>query len=173
MVYPSYITRPMSEKELIDAYDMYADAIFRHCFFRVFNREKAKDMAQDVFVKTWGYISRGGEIKNIRAFLYKVATNLIIDESRKKRALSLDALMEEGFDFGADGREKAENIISAKEALTLVEKLDDNHREIVLMRYVEGLSPKEIAEILGETENMVSVRIHRGVKKIKELVKNV
>lgn len=173
MVYPSYITRPMSEKELIDAYDRYADAIFRHCFFRVFNREKAKDMVQDVFIKTWEYTSRGGEVQNIRAFLYKVATNLIIDESRKKRALSLDALMEEGFDFGTDGREKAENIISAKEALALVEKLNTNYREVVLMRYVQDLSPKEIAEILGETENMVSVRIHRGVKKIKELVKNV
>ena len=127
---------------------------------------------QETFIKTWEYISRGGEIKNIRAFLYKVANNLVIDESRKKKALSLDALMEDGFDFGADERGKLENIISAKEALALMQKLDDGYKEVVLLRYVEDLSPKEIAEILGETENMVSVRIHRGIQKIKELIKN-
>jgi len=163
----------MDQKLFLEAYDNHADAIFRHCFFRVFSREKAQDLTQETFTKSWEYISRGGEIKNIRAFLYKVASNLIIDESRKKRALSLDALMEEGFDFGTDERGKLEDIISAKEALVLMEKLDDSYKEVVLLRYVEDLSPKEIAEILGETENMVSVRIHRGVKKIKELIKNV
>src|ERR1043165_1036473 len=82
------------EKEFLDAYKQHADAIFRHCYFRVYNKDLAEDLTQDTFIKTWKYISEGKEIKNIKAFLYKVAVNLIIDHSRKKTALVLDDLKE-------------------------------------------------------------------------------
>ena len=52
------------EKEFLDAYQQYADAIYRHCFFRVYNRDLAQDLTQETFIKTWKYISEGKEIKN-------------------------------------------------------------------------------------------------------------
>lgn len=80
------------EKLLIEAYDAYADAIFRHCYFRVFSRERAKELMQETFLRAWDQMVKGEEIRHMRGFLYRVANNLIIDESRKKRSNRLRLL---------------------------------------------------------------------------------
>ena len=50
-------------------------------------------------------------------------------------------------------------------------QIDDKYSQAVIMRYIDDLSPEEIAQILGENKNVISVRIHRGLKKLKELMK--
>src|SRR3990167_9783866 len=88
------LSHSKKEKEFLDAYQQYVDAIYRHCYFRVYNKDLAEDLTQETFIKTWKYIAEGKEIKNIKAFLYRVAVNLIIDNSRKKIALVLDEVKE-------------------------------------------------------------------------------
>lgn len=165
---------PLSlEQQFLKAYDAFADAIFRHCYLRVFDRERAKDFMQETFTRAWAYLAEGKEVKNIRAFLYQVATNLIIDESRKKKAASLNTMQEEGFDvLGEDGRTDWGSRMDAKRILPFLNQIDASYREVVALRYLDGLSPKEIAEIVGDSENTVSVRIHRGVKKLKLLLQH-
>ena len=127
---------------------------------------------QETFTKSWQYISRGEKVDNLKAFLYRVANNLIIDEYRKKKELSLDNLMVEGFEPGFDDRRKNEQEIDARFILGVVNRLDEKYREAVLMRYIDDLSPKEIAEVTGESENNISVRIHRGLSQLKEILNN-
>lgn len=158
------------QEEFLKAYEQSADAIFRHCYFRVFQSELAQDLMQETFIRTWEYIAKGKEVKNIRAFLYTVANNLIIDESRKKKTLSLDALQEKGFDPRLDTREQLLNQIDAKHIVQIVSKLDPTYQEVIMMRYIDELSPKEIAEILHESENTISVRIHRGLQKLRKIL---
>jgi len=55
-------------------------------------------------------------------------------------------------------------------ALEALKLLPDAYKEVLILRYVDGLSPKEIAQSLDENENAVSVRVHRGLKKLKELL---
>src|SRR3989344_460922 len=159
------------EREFLNAYDQYADALFRHCYFRIPDRERAKDLVQETFTKTWEYLVDGKEVKNMRAFLYRVATNLVIDEARKKKPISLDLLQEEkGFDPGHDPLERTQHMIDAKTIVSYLSRLDPHHKEVVVMRYIDGLGPKEIAKILGETENTVSVRLHRAIQRLRSLV---
>ncbi len=166
----------MKERELneqfIKIYDELADAIFRHCFFRISDREKARDMMQDTFMKTWKYLASGGEIQNMKAFLYRTANNLLIDEYRRKKTDSLDILQEAGFDPAGETADKTINLAEAKNAIGAMQKLDEKYREAIMLRFVEDLSPSEIAAIIGETENAVSVRLHRGLKKLKEIIEN-
>ncbi|MBX4200907.1 RNA polymerase sigma factor, partial [Candidatus Parcubacteria bacterium] len=82
------------QQEFLDAYKQHADAIYRHCYFRVYNKDLAEDLTQETFIKTWKYIVEGKKVDNIKAFLYRVAVNLIIDHSRKKKALALDDVKE-------------------------------------------------------------------------------
>src|SRR3989344_4975700 len=89
------------KREVAKAYDDFADAIFRHCYFRLSNRERAKELMQETFMRVWGYIERGNTIEftKIKPFLYKTASNLIIDEYRRnKNEVSLDRLREDGFE---------------------------------------------------------------------------
>ncbi len=160
------------EEEFLQAYDAYSDAIFRHCYYRLFDRERAKDVMQDTFMRTWEYLGKGEKVENIRALLYRIANNLIIDFVRKKKETSLDQLQEAGFDPAADDdMARAGARLDGAQAVEALKQLDDSHREVLVMRYVNGLEPAEIAHITGETPNTVSVRLHRGLSKLRVILK--
>jgi len=159
------------KNDFTSAYEEFADAIFRHCYFRVSDREKAKDIMQEVFVRTWNYVVEGNEINELKSFLYRTAHNLIIDEYRaRKNDASLEDLREKGFDSEEDNRGKLYASIDAKEILSLLGELDDKHREVIIMRYIDDLGPKEISEITGESQNTISVRINRAIEQTKKLL---
>lgn len=164
---------PSSKKteEFIKLYDDMADQLFRHCFFKVSNRELALDLVQETFSRTWEYIASGKKVNNVRGFLFKVANNLIIDEYRKKKVVSLEKLQERtGFDAPVQDHKKTMFSVEVDNILKHINKLDKKYRDVILMRYVNDYSPKEIASILGESENAVSVRINRGLKKVQEMI---
>lgn len=163
------------EDAFLEAFDKYSDALFRHAYVRLSDRERAIDVVHDTFTKVWTYIREGREVDSFRPFLYKVLNNLIIDEYRKKREASLDALMEgEGVDEGTfsdlheGSLDEVVAALDAKKVVELIGILPEVYRESLTFRFVDGLGPKEIAELVEETENVVSVRIHRGVRMLKE-----
>lgn len=162
-------------KKFENAYNDLSEPIFRHCYFRIYDRLRAQEITQDVFMKTWDYIRKGNEVHNLRAFIYKVAHNLIVNELvRRKQTQSLDEMFEEsGFDpeSDTDEMEAIKNRLDGEQALKRLKDLDPNYREILYMRYIDELSVKEIAELVGEKENTVSVRIHRGLEKLRQMYK--
>jgi RNA polymerase sigma-70 factor (ECF subfamily) len=159
-----------AEREFMDAYEAHADALFRHVLLRVRDREKAKDIVQDAYSKTWLYIAEGNEIEHIKAFLFRVANNLIIDGARKKKSASLDVMIDEdGFEVVDETVVDPSEIQAVREALKLLSELDELYRAVITMRYMDEMSPKEIADILGVSENVVSVRIHRGIERLRIL----
>ncbi len=158
-----------TNEHFIKAYDEFSDAIFRHCFFKLSDRELAKDVLQDVFMRTWEYMSQKGEIKNIKAFLYQVANNLIIDQYRKRKYnLSLEEMKETGFDVPSKEKRDAYFSAEVRNIMEIIKKLDPIYKDVLFFRYVDDLSPKDIAEILNESESVISVRLNRGIKKIQE-----
>ena len=182
------------EQIFIKSYKENADALFRFCFLKVSDRELAKDLLQDVFLRAGQYLQKGNSVDNMKSFLFSVARNAVIDEYRKKKSTtstSLDALFEEGFDFaagatgfaggasGASGGMNGGDMISAldsvrdgERAMKFLATLPKKYREAIHLQYVEGLSLGEISEITGESSNNISVRIHRGLEKLREILKN-
>ncbi|MBI4091025.1 MAG: RNA polymerase sigma factor [Candidatus Komeilibacteria bacterium] len=160
----------VTENQFLKAYEENADALFRFFYFRVYDREKAKDCLQETYLRTWSYLAQGKQVKNLKAFLYQVARNLIIDESRKKKAESLDSLREKGFEPSSDEHGSLIAGIDARLVVAVFEELDDKHREVVTLRYVEGFSSKEIAKMIDESENVVSVRIHRAIQHVRRIL---
>src|ERR1700685_683804 len=108
------------EREFMLAYEDHADALFRHVLLRVREREKAKDIVQDAFSKTWIYLSEGNTIDHIKAFLFRVANNLIVDWARKKKSSSLDIMMDEdGFEIVDETVADPSEMQGVREALKL------------------------------------------------------
>ena len=159
--------------QFAEAFELYADALFRHIAFRCFDRERAKELMQDAFMKAWDYVAAGKTIDHMQAFLYKTANNLIIDEARKqknRKTVSFEDMQEEGFDIaGEDGRDVG-TLMDAKQVCAVISKIDEPYRTTIIMRFIDELQPKEIAEVLGEKVNVVSVRIHRGLKMLQGLL---
>lgn len=161
------------EEQFLKAYDEFADAIFRHCALRISDRERGKELMQETFLKAWESVRRGTKVENMRAFLYKIANNLIIDTYRRDRGeVSLEDMAEEqGFD-PADLRSDmdVERVVAGGEVLDTLQKLEEPYRTALVMRYVDGLEPKDIAEMLGISANVASVRIHRGLKHLSVIL---
>ena len=156
------------------AYEQYSDAIFRHCWFRIRDRQAALDLMQETFTKTWRHITQQhGKVENLRAFLYTVANNLIIDRSRKKRESSLEDLAESGFDPGQRDRRLDSDPLAADDVRRLLATINPKYREAVQLRFFDDLSPKEIARVLDISENNASVRIHHGLKQLREQYKKL
>ena len=156
------------QSHYMDAYNRYADALFRYCIVRVRNRDVAKDLVQETFLKAWTYITQDKDIENIQALLYRIAHNAIIDFSRKKRSISLEWLHEFAqYDPVDTTTQHPHDAVLQSEALVAIEKLDEKYRDPIILRYIEDKSIGEIASLLGESENTISVRIHRGLHKLK------
>lgn len=165
------------EARFLKAFEDYNDALFRHASLRISDREKAIDVVHDTYTKVWSYIKSGYEIDNFRPFLYKVLNNLIIDTYRKKKEQSLDALLElEGVDEGSfdelseSSVESLAATMDGRLAFDLLAELPDQYREVIIYRFVDELGPKEISELIEESENVVSVRIHRGLRLLRKRI---
>lgn len=156
-----------TKSRFLETYDRYGDDIFRFCILKVSKREVAEDLTQETFMRYWQQLRLGSTIGNDRAFLYTVARNLVIDWYRKRKEQSLDTLSEEGFEFASDDHGGAVLHAEFREALDTIAGLDEPSREALMLRFVEGWTPKEIAELTGESANAVSVRLNRAVKKVQ------
>ena len=162
----------ITPEAFLSIHDEMADSLFRFALLRVGSREDAVDIVQTTFTRAWAHIRQGKEVPQPKAFLFKIARNLIVDSYRRSKTVSLDVLAEDdGFD-PVDEQASNATIASAEwriveEALQTLSPVD---REAIIMRFVEGRMPKEIAQITGLSENVVSVRINRAVERLKRAV---
>lgn len=116
------------------------DKIYRYCFYKVRNSTAAEDITQETFLRYFAQntkINRGEDM----AYLYTITKNLCTDYFRKKQAEELpENYPAEEFSEASDTK------IAVRAAL---EKLDERHKEIILLRYLGGLSVNETAETMG------------------------
>ena len=167
------------EQSFREAFERHADELFRHASFRLPDRDRALELTQECFLKVWQYVQRGENVREIRPFLFRTLRNLIIDEYRKAKSFSLDSMIED--DEGGviesmlprddtNTLEAAMDRFDGARAVSAIQKLPDLYREVIAMRYVDDLSLREIAAFIEESENVVSVRLHRGLKKLRALL---
>src|SRR3989344_8561631 len=117
-----YMELDNNDKDIfIENYDKYADAIFRYCAFRIYDRERAKELMQETFTKTWEYLKKGNKVENMKAFLYKVAHNLCVNEIIRPKSFSLDE-MREKVDFNPEDK-KARSLESETDISLLIQKM--------------------------------------------------
>jgi RNA polymerase sigma-70 factor (ECF subfamily) len=156
------------ETEFLSIHDSYADSIFRLCYAKTGNRDEAKDLTQETFLRVWDRLGKeGAEIENLKAFLFTVARNLIKDYYKKKKPVLARDLPEgamENVPLEVDVTLEGESKI----LLAALKDLSDPYREALMLHLVEGLPIGEIAKMLGERPNTISVRVKRGLLKARK-----
>ncbi len=159
-------------------YSDESDAIFRFCLVRVSNREQALDLTQEAFLRLWTSLNKGEEILNVRAFLFTITRRLVIDWYRKKKSISLDSMMhkdaaiEGHVEYDPVDEKTADNLEFGPEGRYLLDKINNltpAYRHSVYLRFVEGLSPPEIGQILNISANAASVRVNRGLEELRKI----
>lgn len=153
---------PGAADELIKKY--YPD-ILRYCLWHAPNRSLAEDAAQETFLKLIRHFDRYTHKGRFRSFLYQIAANTCIDMQRKNR--NPDISLEES-EIDPPYLEPAFEIIHSDLALIqLVDGLPKEQREIVLLRFGQDLTLREIAEVLHLPLRTVQSRLRSALKKLK------
>ena len=157
-------------------YDLYFVPVYRYIYFRVKNRQEAEDLTQAVFVKAFenvgGFEERG---RAPLAYFFTAARNTVINYWRKKKEESLDALREvQGDTFPAtsgDPREAAERSETGNMLRQALKNLTEEQQEVITMRFISELSNKEIAELLGKSEDAIRQLQSRGLRELRKYLK--
>lgn len=151
------------------AHHDYEKALNLHSYFKLNDRALSNDLVQETFMKTWRYLAKGGKIDAMKAFLYHVLNNLIIDEYRKRKTVSLDLLLESGFEPQSKAGPSIGDGIDDQAVLALVKELPEKYQQAIRMRYIQDLSLEEMSTLTGQTKNAIAVQVHRAVEKLREL----
>ena len=164
---------PKHEKQqqrlLSDAHHDFSRSLVSHAFYKLQNQPLSDDLVQETFMKTWKYLAKEGKIDVMKSFLYHILNNLIVDEYRKRKSVSLDVLLEKGYEPSTDGRERLINMLDGKTAILLIARLPTKYQKIMRMRYVQDLSLQEMTLITGTSKKTLAVQLHRGLQKLRLL----
>jgi len=163
------MTKVSNNRVLTKAHCDFSRGLSRYARLKVSDTMLSDDLVQETFLKTWSYLQSSGKIDLMRAFLYHVLNRLILDEYRKRKAVSLDRLTEGGFELAAVDAENILNVIDGKALMALIEKLPEKYRAIITMRYADDLSLKEMSAITHQSQNTMSVQVHRGLVRLQGL----
>jgi RNA polymerase sigma-70 factor (ECF subfamily) len=161
----------MGDKKAFEKlYNEYYGKIYRYCIVNIYKSELAQDICQETFIRAWKSLPTFtlDNSGTFQAYLFRIARNLIIDLSRKKKEFSLAEYVEiETHENYEEKIDKADEVEHLKKALA---KLDEIDRQIITLRYFEELGHSEVAKIIGIKEGALRVRTIRLLKKIKTLL---
>lgn len=165
------------KETFVAVYDANVKDIYRFVYFKVGNREEADDLTSMIFLKAWNHVQEKTleDANTLRALLYKIARNVIIDyyrENNNKQKLSLDD-ENNPLDLRDEAPSPAE-LFDNKNDYELIRRqlplLKEEYREIIIMRFVSDLSIEEIADITGKKKGNIRVLLHRALNALRELI---
>ncbi len=183
--------RPDREKSLIEGaqngvaedfgalYDLYAHRIYRFVFLKTGSVSDAEDLTHEVFLAAWrtvkGYRMGGTPFTS---WLYRIASNRVIDWYRtQKKNLSLDEIMAGGslpvelVSAGGAGLMKAlAHKFEFQAVMGALRSLSDDQQDVIIMRYVDDLTPEETGEAMGKTAGAVRLIQHRAIRRLKKII---
>ena len=172
------LVRKILKHGSINSFELLVSEHTEHMYriaYRVFgNPHDASDMTQEALIKAYKSLENFKFDSKFSTWLYRITMNTCIDEYRRRNKrmgdVSIDAVYEE--DFGVsnspqDILERNETAIMVREA---IDKLSDEHKRVVILRDIEGLSYAEIAVIEDISEGTVKSRINRARAELRKIL---
>lgn len=153
-------------------YDHYQPMIYRFVLIKVGQREEAEDLTHQVFLNAWqnieGYKDMGFPFSS---WLYRIARNAVVDFYRSaKEATSIEQVNPEFFAVPASIQTGMDQIFQIEKVRNAIAKLEPSYQDVIIMRFVEDLPIKEVAQAFDKSEGAVKLMQHRAMKKLKEML---
>lgn len=147
-------------------YDLYIGKIYNFIFYKTLHQPLAEDLTSQTFLKAWKNIKQfqGGSFS---AWLYSIARNLVIDHFRaQKEFLNIDDCWD--LQASDDIFKEVDDRLKIEKIKTAFSQLNSKEREILILRFWQDLSFKEIALILQKNEGAVKMSFGRAVNALKK-----
>ncbi len=144
-------------------YDQHHAALFRYLWARVGERQIAEELTGDVFMRMLAALPRyRPSVVPFRAWLYRIAHNLLVDHYRKEKAdFPLQAA--EGLNGAGDPASLVEQQLILERVHQVLATIDEQQQTVVALRFLSGLSLEETAAVLDKSESAVKALQHRGL----------
>ena len=158
-----------------ELYQHYIIPIFRYIFFRVRSQQDAEDLTQTVFLKAWKALPNYQKKNNpFSSWLYKIAKNTIIDYYKKKRGVIVQKPIEDLKQI-KDEKSDLTEIIEQRERADIlyqaISQLSAEQQEVIILRFIEDLSSKEVAQLMQKSEDAIRALQYRALKTLREKLK--
>lgn len=152
-----------------ELYTYHVTKIYRYVYYNVHSRERAEDITQEVFLKAWKAIgSCKGKEKTFSSWLYRIAHNLIIDKLRKsQKQISHEAELPEDIRDTSDGMEIS---LEQKDLLKVIEILPPNQKQVILMKFIEDMDNREIADTMGKSTGAIRILQMRALETLRKTI---
>ena len=155
--------------------ERYADTVYTMAFRLTGDRDEARDLAQDVFVRVYRNLDRY-QPGTFEGWLYRITKNLFLDRVRRRKRVRMEPLPDEEWRQPSESDpgplETIEAGVLRSDLETALEELAPTFRTAVVLCDVQGLSYEEISEALGWPIGTVRSRIHRGRKALRTTLEN-
>ncbi len=152
-------------------YDAYLPKVYRYILARVGSVHEAEDLTEEVFLKMLGAI---GDFKwrsvPFSAWLFRIAHNHVVSHFRRSTLRKGGQLSESIVDEEMDPPRIVEERLTLDEVRQATARLPDAQREVIILRFVAGLSISETARVLGKRENNVKALQHKGVSRLQRML---
>ncbi len=150
-------------------YDRHRESIFRYLWLRLDERQLAEDLTGDVFMRMLDALPRY-HLQGLpfRAWLYRIAHNLLVDYFRKlnhQATVPLDAVEEQSAEDDPD--HTIDQVLLSERLQVALLRLEPTQCEVVILRFLAGLSLQETALTLGKTEAAIKALQHRGLSGLR------
>ena len=145
---------------------IYYPEILKYCLWHTPDRSSAEDAAQETFLKAIRYRNAYVHRGKFKAFLYKIAANTCIDMARKKCTSDTPVeLIKDQLSYTETGFEESEEKMQLRH---LIQNLKADYQEIIILRFRQELTLREIAEITGVPLRTVQTRLRTALNLIKK-----
>jgi len=158
---------PLDREAVAKIFDLHYDELYRYLYGRLGHQETAEDLTQAAFHRLVEAIGRGrGPSRNARAWLYRVARNLAVDEVRRQTLRSRHAVRD-SIEAAVGVGEQAEANIAAEGLRKAMDHLTRRQREVIELKFVHGLTTPEVAEVLTLSKRGVLKLQQRGLAALR------
>ena len=165
-------TAQQNEKQwLASTYDAYHDPIYRYIYRRISDVETARELSADVFHRLVQVICQGKmPPENTRAWLYQTAHNIVIDEYRRRQHRQHLQLDEATLYSKDDPMELVHLHMTADRVRAALKWLTPDQQQVLTLKFLEGFSNQEIAEIIDKSIGAVKALQHRGLTSLQQML---
>lgn len=160
--------RKLDQDALVAIFDRYAPVLYKYALRLCGDLAEADDIVGDVFAELLKHLRAGkGPRDNLRSYLYQIAYHKVVDRSRSQKHLTvldygIPSSSEDSPDYQQDRREQQDML----EAV-INHNLNEDQRHVILLRFVDGFSINETAEIMGKNANNIKVIQSRAIAKLR------
>jgi RNA polymerase sigma-70 factor (ECF subfamily) len=156
-------------------YELYLREVYRYILFQVNDHDEAEDLTAKAFLEAWESLTgarQAAKIKNIRAWIYRIAHNKVIDYRRTQKPQ--DPIDDHEIELqGAWLETELDQWFTSQKLAEGVRQLPPNYQEVIILRFINQMHHAEVAEIMNLTENHVRVLQYRALEQMRKIVSEV